>query len=313
MPVVVSMISWKSGVGKTTLTLQLASGLAMRHDKRVLLIDIDAQCKLSVLAIGSGSYIDHTYRSQGVTLKTLFDAYFECGEVKPSDLILTKRVRMSDNRNFTHIGTILSHQELMLLDTRLASEKYAGTDELEANRFELGKRTILKKMIDAVGKDYDYVLIDCPSNMSAITRNALFASNYYTIVAVPDFLSTTGISALKDHMRQFDDECRTLCSSTGQHESYTETKCGGILFNLVEEYGSDPKEKHGHIMNSTVLRFGPDSGFVNYVIGGDGIATVERAKIPIFAYHVLPRSQQTVAKQAKYFGRVVDEFTKRMK
>lgn len=48
MPKVVSMINWKGGVGKTTLTLHIAAGLADRH-KRVLLVDLDAQCNLSFL------------------------------------------------------------------------------------------------------------------------------------------------------------------------------------------------------------------------------------------------------------------------
>lgn len=52
MPIVVSMINWKGGVGKTSLTLHLAAGVATRHSKRVLLIDLDAQCNLSFLAVG---------------------------------------------------------------------------------------------------------------------------------------------------------------------------------------------------------------------------------------------------------------------
>ena len=63
MSKIVSMINWKGGVGKTTLTLHLAAGLASRHSKRVLLVDLDAQCNLSFLAIGASSYITHTYTS----------------------------------------------------------------------------------------------------------------------------------------------------------------------------------------------------------------------------------------------------------
>jgi chromosome partitioning protein len=76
MPIVVSMINWKGGVGKTSLTLHLAAGLAMRHRKRVLLIDLDAQCNLSFLAVGLTSYVDHVYKNNGATLKNIFDGYF---------------------------------------------------------------------------------------------------------------------------------------------------------------------------------------------------------------------------------------------
>ena len=76
MAQVVSLINWKGGVGKTTLTLHLAAGLAEFHSKKVLLIDLDPQCNLSFLAIGSGDYIKHAYDNDGDTLKTIFDNYF---------------------------------------------------------------------------------------------------------------------------------------------------------------------------------------------------------------------------------------------
>lgn len=123
MSKVVSMINWKGGVGKTTLTLHIAAGLASRHHKKVLLIDLDPQCNLSFLAIGASSYIKHAYNNNGPTLKNVFDNYFDRTPINANDIILEKQVRARAGRIYTQVGMVLSHQELTLLDMKLAREK----------------------------------------------------------------------------------------------------------------------------------------------------------------------------------------------
>ena len=78
MPKVVSMINWKGGVGKSTLTLHLGVNIMRRHEDtpRVLLIDLDPQCNLSYLALGVTGYVDAVYQNGQATLKDIFDAYF---------------------------------------------------------------------------------------------------------------------------------------------------------------------------------------------------------------------------------------------
>ena len=51
MPVVTSIINLKGGVGKTTITLALAHFLAIEHQKRVLVIDLDPQTNATVSLI----------------------------------------------------------------------------------------------------------------------------------------------------------------------------------------------------------------------------------------------------------------------
>ena len=47
-----SVINFKGGVGKTTLAFHLGTGLAWRHESRVLLFDMDHQSSLSILCLG---------------------------------------------------------------------------------------------------------------------------------------------------------------------------------------------------------------------------------------------------------------------
>lgn len=309
---IVSMINWKGGVGKTTLTLHIAAGLASRHNKRVLLVDLDAQCNLSFLAIGTSKYVKHAYTNKGPTLKNVFDAYFSHTTCKAKDIILEKKVTAQAGKIYTHVGIVLSHQELTLLDMKLARDKRSGKDHREETKFEIEKLSIIKEIIDAVSDDYDYVLLDCPPNINLVTQNAFFASDYYVVPAIPDFLSTVGISLINNYMDQFNKDYAAMWSYAGLQGSYKKTKFGGIIFNMVNEYGGGPKDGHQQIIDSTVSQLGKDAIFINYVTDGDGITTAAQMNIPVFAYSDLPRAHQNAEKQAKSLEKVVDEFVARI-
>ncbi|WP_342248282.1 ParA family protein [Pseudomonas sp. OTU2001] len=312
MPKIISMINWKGGVGKTTLTLHLAAGLALRHSKRILLIDLDPQCNLSFLAIGAGAYIDHTYKNKFPTLKTIFDAYFDRSTINASDVILKKRVRASAGRVFTNVDVILSHQELTLLDMKLAREKRSGRDHREETKFEIEKISIIKSIIDSVSDEYDYVLIDCPPNVNLVTQSAFFASDYYVVPAIPDFLSTVGIALINQYMDQFNSDYQSMWGYSGLAGSYADTQFGGIIFNMVDEYGEGPKKGHRGIINNLKAELGDSAIFKNYVTDGDGVSTAAEMNLPVFAHRDLPRAQQNAFKQANYLDNVVDEFMSRI-
>lgn len=309
---VVSMINWKGGVGKTTLTLHIAAGLAKRHSKNVLLIDLDPQCNLSFLAIGANNYIDHTYKSDGSTLKNIFDDYFLRKEITSNSSILQKKVRASAGKIFTKLDIILSHQELTLLDMKLAREKRSGCDHREETKFEIDKLSIIKNVIESADEEYDYVLLDCPPNVNLVTQNAFFASDYYVVPAIPDFLSTVGISLIKQYMEQFNTDYSSMWAYSGLDGEYTDTKFGGIIFNMVDEYGGGPKHGHQQFIHSTIAQQGDEAIFKNYITDGDGISAAAQMNIPVFAYGDLPRAHGNAEKQAGYLWKVVEEFIDRI-
>lgn len=312
MPKIVSMINWKGGVGKTTLTLHLAAGLALRHKKRVLLIDLDPQCNLSFLAIGASPYIDHTYTKKYSTLKTIFDGYFDRAPVQAVDVILKKRVRSSAEYVFNSVDVILSHQELTLLDMKLAREKRSGRDHREETKFEIEKISIIKAVIDSVSDEYDYVLLDCPPNVNLVTQSAFFASDYYVVPAIPDFLSTVGIALINKYMDQFNKDYQSMWMYSGLPNAYSDTKFGGIIFNMVDEYADGPKKGHAKVIPNIKSQLGDTSVFKNYVTDGDGISTASEMNLPVYAFKDFPRAQQNASKQADYLGAVVDEFVLRI-
>ncbi len=312
MATAVSVINWKGGVGKTTMTLHLAAGLASQHSKRVLLVDLDPQCNLSFLALGLSNYIKIVYDQGSPSLKTLFDGYFARDPVSAESVVLTRSVRAAAGKVYTKVGIVLSHQELTLLDLKLAREKRSGRDHREETKFEIEKLSVIKALIEEVKDDYDYVLLDCPPNVNLVTQNAFFASDYYLVPAIPDFLSTVGISLIRTYMESFNKDFQSMCAYAGLDGAYTETKFAGIVFNMVDEYGGGPKAGHQSAIANVRREQGDENVFAKYVTDGDGISAAAQVNVPVFAYSDLPRSSQNAQKQSEYLTAVVNEFVSRV-
>ena len=196
----ISFINYKGGVGKTTLTANIAAELAFRG-RRVLLVDLDPQTNLTL------SFIDlDTWRqldSQGRTIKHWYDEFLDADLDEPlRDLIITPtRVnnKLRSLNSTGHIDLISSHLELINLDMELAT-RYGGNSERTIRSSFLRLFSRLKRGLEEVRDEYDLVLIDCPPNFNIVTQNAIIASDMYLVPAKADFLSTLGIDQLVRHI-----------------------------------------------------------------------------------------------------------------
>lgn len=303
-------MNWKGGVGKTTLTLNLAAGLAHK-DYNVLIVDLDPQCNLSFLALGLTGYIKRAYKEQKPTLKNLFDAYFENEDITAENIIQSKTVRSSPDEVFNRLDVILSHQELVLLDLKLARNQKAGKDHRETTKFEIEKISVIDRLLQQVRDNYNFILLDCPPNVNLVTQNAFFASDFYIVPAIPDFLSTIGISLIDDFMGKFNKDFSSMCEYAEMEYKYKKTKFGGIIFNMVNEYSGQPKQTHNEQIQLIKKQF-PDKVFDNYLTGGDGIATASSIYVPIFAHADLPRSNENAKKQAGLLYKIIDELINKL-
>lgn len=308
---VVSVINWKGGVGKSTLTYHLGVGLAKFENKKILLIDLDPQCNLSFLALGVDKYVNQVYRNRVETLKNLFDSYFDDNEYNSANIIKNLLVNSSPGFVWSNVDMVLSHQDLVLVDLQLARTHKAGRDHKEETRNEIGKLSIIHNLLEEVKDDYDYILLDCPPNVNIVTQNAFYASDYYVIPAIPDFLSTTGISLIKDYMDNFNTSYKGMYEYSGMETTYNETQFGGILFNMVDEYNGGPKQTHQETITEVSTQH-PGGVFTNYITDGDGISAAASVNLPVYSSEYLPRGNQNAQKQSAYLRNVVTEFISRI-
>lgn len=161
MSKIIALANQKGGVGKTTTSMNLAASLATL-EKRVLLIDADSQANAS-----SGL---------GVDLSKVDCSIYEC-------LI-----------SGTDVHEAIYTTDIDRLDIIPSNINLVGA-EVEMLGFE-GREFILKKLLQTVDKEYDYILIDCSPSLGLITVNALTAANSVIIPVQCEYFALEGISKL---------------------------------------------------------------------------------------------------------------------
>ena len=315
MPKVISMINWKGGVGKSTLSLHLGVQIMREIDSperpRVLLIDLDPQCNLSYLALGVSRYIDLVYNRNQSTLKNIFDSYFNGHDFDTSDAIIDQPITASLRKHWINVDILPSHHELVLVDLKLAREKKSGTTHQEETKFEIDKLSIIHNAIEKVKNDYDYVIMDCPPNINLVTQNSFFSSQFYVIPAIPDFLSTVGISLIKDEMEKLNKNFKSMIQYSGVDIDYYDAELKGIIFNMVVEYGGEPKDTHKETMSSVRAQH-EGMVFKNYVTGGDGISVAADNNMTVFSFKDFPKAKQNAKKQAGQLEKIAVELLDRI-
>ena len=201
---VVSVINYKGGVGKTTLTANLAAYLACLG-KRVLLIDMDAQCSLTLSFMPVERWEELS--GKGKTLKGWFDNIKTSG-LTESGLDLRPFVvdgeAMAVNEWLKRaevggsISLLPSDVDLLDVDLDLAQFLYSrtGREREVAEKFTRLHEVLRERLHSPAMSGFDAVLVDCPPNFNLVTKAAIVASDAIVTPVVPDAMSTRGIRHL---------------------------------------------------------------------------------------------------------------------
>ncbi|MFN3539248.1 MAG: ParA family protein [Rhodococcus sp. (in: high G+C Gram-positive bacteria)] len=192
----VATINLKGGVGKSTMTAALAEFMAGDFGKRVLLIDLDPQTNLTTMMIGPDQW--QALNDSGRTLKALFEEALD-SEAASFDIEDAVQRNVSPLANLGGIDLLASSLDMIEISEEVAAWQYDEPDSLEPV-------LVLKRAVDKIRDQYDYILIDCPPNMGIITRNGLMLADAYVIPTIPDVLSTYGIPQIQKRVRMFSDK-----------------------------------------------------------------------------------------------------------
>ena len=160
---ILSIANQKGGVGKTTTTLTLASILA-RKGKRVLVIDSDPQANLSLILASGRQYTEPEHETYYATIiheepLKIYKTYLKNLHIVPSSILLSS-----------------ADKELALKD---------GFREIR-----------LRNAIEDLGQTYDHIFIDCPPALGWLTINAFSASDKVLITCSPGKFELTGLKQL---------------------------------------------------------------------------------------------------------------------
>lgn len=159
MAKIIAVANQKGGVGKTTTSINLSASIAA-SEKRTLIIDIDPQANST-----SGLGVE--------------DAEYSVYEV----IIGTE-----------DIESCISNTYMPYLDIIPANINLVGA-EVEMVSMET-REFLLKKAIDKIKDNYDYIFIDCPPSLGLLTLNALTVSDAVLIPVQCEYFALEGLGQL---------------------------------------------------------------------------------------------------------------------
>lgn len=230
---VIAVANQKGGVGKSTSVFCLGAGLA-RKGKKVLLVDVDPQGDLTKM-LGV-----RTPHELPVTLSSL----------------LTDVVSQVDDSCPQTDAAILHHAE--------------GFDFIPANRTlsavevnlinVMSRETVLRRLLDSVKKNYDFVLLDCRPSLGMLVINALSAADQVLIPVQADYLAAEGMTELVGTVQAI------------KRQINPKLKVGGIFLTMANETNFRKE-----IVSSVRETYGSQLPVLNAVIP----ATVRLAEISL--------------------------------
>jgi chromosome partitioning protein len=182
MAKLISVFNNKGGVGKSTICWNLADSLG-RRGKKVLLIDFDPQCNLSIAMLGENIFVK-TLPTQNVpygkSIRSFVQRFLQ--NTGGEEIFLHKGPHTSSN-----IDLIAGDFWLNVY----ADSLNVGADLLTGTG--LSRYVALQKIVAAAEKNsgisYDFAIIDLPPSFGALVRAAFYSSDYYIVPCTSDNFS----------------------------------------------------------------------------------------------------------------------------
>lgn len=205
----IAILNHKGGTGKTTSALNIGAGLA-RLKKKILLIDLDPQTNLTEgLGVRDPKISVYNSLRDGIDLP-----------IQP----ISK-----------YLDLVPSSLDLVGAELELVSQ--------------MARESILKKLLNKVKEQYDYIIIDCPPALGMLTINALVPSDMVLIPLEAEFYSYRGI----DRMVNIISEVRTHYNENLTIGGVFITKCNPK--RLLTEHITESVKKHfGDKLLNTKIR-----------------------------------------------------------
>lgn len=188
MSKIVSIFNNKGGVGKSTICWNLADALG-KAGKKVLLIDFDPQCNLSIAMLGQDTFktkLPQQNIPYGNTIRAFLQRLIQG---TGGEEIYLHQGEHTDKKVYLIAGDFWLN---IYADTlNVGNDLLAGTG--------LARYIALRRLVEAAEKDrqgFDFVLIDLPPSFGSLVRAAFYSSDYFIVPCTSDNFSAYCISLI---------------------------------------------------------------------------------------------------------------------
>jgi len=259
---VVSFISEKGGVGKTTACYHIAVALAWYHKKSVLVIDADYQ-RGGI----TGRFFPNLIESftNGTTEgETLFHKYQQLYSASAQTPGITILPALPQEEGV----------DVLVADKRLANvsvDKLPSTNNIRDNNLALLRHLqVVDYVIKNLQKNYDFVLIDSHPELSDVLRSIIYASDYCVSPVKLDLQSSIGVPTVIAEIDTVNSDIFLMKKTIAPSLKYTPTTFAGAMGMMAREYGGDLKQSEREELKRLQT-----TGYVfqEYVTEGDGFAS----------------------------------------
>ena len=275
----VSVINFKGGVGKTTLSFNFAAGLSRFHNARVLLIDMDHQSSLSIVCQGAVLWKQCVGNHQCVN--EIFRPFVSPSKMPGKEIICDTKLYPE---NYPNIKIVPSSLALDDLEIELTASHHGN-----AIQSEWDKRTLICRWIEEtkIDSEFDYIIFDCPPATKIVSQNAIAASHGYIIPVVPEAVMERGAPHLVNMMKSGIDKRLQALSSLGGFRSIfvPDTKLVGLVVTKIQTSG---RAYSGYVNDhtqhlSSLKRTWQKSLLKPYIEAGTGISQSLSKGLPVYS------------------------------
>lgn len=224
---IISLGIQKGGCGKTTCTAMLATLLSRRGFK-VLAVDFDSQGNLTQFLSQRSPY-DFAHRTTFQAVK----------EQNPRPYI----VELSDNLHLLPTEDFLAKFASWIFNDYVTQLKHEGNKDVYA------ASKVLKRTLDVVKDDYDFILIDLPPNLGEQTINGMAASDFALVILQAEPFCKSALEryleTLESSIKLLNEDTRLLGIATAMIDQ---------RYTMSQHILNETKEDYGELVFDTIIK-----------------------------------------------------------
>ena len=245
MPRVVAITNFKGGIGKTTTTVHVAAGFALKG-ARVLVVDVDAQSNVR-MCFGVAE-----------PRRTLYDVLVDGKKVE--DCVVAARPQ---------IDLLASSDALLTAQSEISKRPDWGR--------------VLETALRPVIRNYDFVFIDCSASMTVLNLNAMMAASDVIVPTAMEHLALEGLRQLGRNISRVKGTMGALRMIIPTMFDGRNRQSHRLLQGLKDEYGAlvtDPirvnvRLSEASAVGKTVYEYDPRSnGATDYAALVERLGTI---------------------------------------